>query len=118
MTFIVFHITGRVIDYGNASFKIYSYKFHTGSISAYPDANITISDDMIKDDEDFQMVIIDAALPFGVEVGHPATIFTNDNDDSKCSKMHTVYLLDIYTFITCISHDVCVFLCVTFIIRL
>ena len=90
ITFIVFHITGRVIDYGNASFKIYSYKFHTGSISAYPDANITISDDMIKDDEDFQMVIIDAALPFGVEAGHPATIFTNDNDDSKCSKMHTV----------------------------
>ena len=80
--FIIFHITGKNTDYYYASPKIYNYTFHVGSISAYPDANITITDDLVGEDEEFfQIVIIDDALQFNVEAGRPATIFMNN--DSK-----------------------------------
>ena len=79
---------GKTVDYGYALPKIYNYTFHPGSISAYPDANITISGDMIKDNEAFQMVIIDTVLPYNVEAGHPATIIMNDKG-SKYNKMHS-----------------------------
>ena len=90
--------TGRAINYGKASSNIYCYNFPAGSNSTYPDTNIKITDDMIE--TTFQMVIIDDVLPFGVEAGHPATIFTNDND-SKCSKMCSYLMYILY-----ISHDV------------
>ena len=84
----VFYIpAGGAVDYGYAPSKIYNYTFHAGSTCAYPDANITITDDMIgEDDETFQIVIIDAALPFNVKAGQPATIIINDNDSkyAKC----------------------------------
>ena len=64
--------------------KIYNYTFYAGSTCASPDANVTITDDMIREkNETFKIVIIDAALPFNVEARHPATIMINDND-SKC----------------------------------
>ena len=69
---------------------------------ASPDANITINDDIIgEDDETFKIVIIDAALPFNVAAGHPATIIINDND-SKCAVYSTMYNYLIY---------VCVYTC-------
>ena len=73
--------TGRTIDYGYAIPKIYNYTFHAGSTCASPDANITITDDTIKEDEEaFKISIIDYTLPFGVTAGDPATIKINDND--------------------------------------
>ena len=81
--------TGKAIDFGYAPSKIYNYTFHAGSICAYPDANVSITDDMMREDEEtFHIVIIDAALPFNVKPGHPATIIINDND-SKYNKMHS-----------------------------
>ena len=79
---------GKTVDYGYALPKIYNYTFRPGSISAYPDANITISGDMIQDNEAFQMVIIDAALPYNVKAGRPATILMNDKG-IKYNKMHS-----------------------------
>ena len=58
---------------------------------------------MIENDETtFQMVIIDAALPFGVE---PGTKLTSDNynNNSKCSKMHIqacMYVFNVYIHIS------------------
>ena len=78
---IDFDVTGRTIDYGYASPKIYNYTFHAGSTCASPDANITITDDLISENEEtFEISIIEAALPFGVKAGGTATIFINDND--------------------------------------
>ena len=75
------HLTGRTIDYGYALPKIYNYTFHAGSTCASPDANITITDDMISEKEEkFEVSIIEDALPFGVETDGIATIIINDND--------------------------------------
>ena len=77
------HLTGRSIDYGYATPKIYNYTFHAGSTCASPDANITITDDgESEQQETFEIIIIDAALPFGVvaDADGTATIFINDND--------------------------------------
>ena len=85
INFIAFHVTGRVNDYDYVSPMIYKYTFLAGVIVTYPAANITITNDMIENNETtFQMVIIDAALPFYVYASRPATISTNDNN-SKCS---------------------------------
>ena len=83
--FGVCSFTGRTIDYGYVPPKIYNYTFNAGSTCASPDANIAITDDKIKEDEEaFKISIIEYTLPFGVEAGGPATIMINDND-SKCS---------------------------------
>lgn len=75
------HLTGRNIDFGYKSPKIYNYTFNAGSTCAYPDANVTITDDnLFEKEETFDISIIDAALPFGVEAGLPATIIIHDND--------------------------------------
>lgn len=77
----VCHFTGRSVDYGYVSPKIYNYTFHAGAICAYPDANITITDDVNKEkDEMFEISIIPFTLPFGIKEGGPATIIINDND--------------------------------------
>ena len=77
----MFYLTGRTVDYGYELPKIYNYTFHPGSTCAYPDANITITDDMtVEKEEAFQIALIDAALPFGVRAGQPAIIIINDND--------------------------------------
>ena len=82
INFIIFHITGKTTDYYYVSPKIYNYTFYVGSISAYPDANITITDDLVGEDEEpFQIVIVDDTLQFYVEAGRPATVFITD--DSK-----------------------------------
>ena len=77
----MFYPIGKTVDYGYASPKIYNYTFHAGSTCAYPDANITINDDIIvEQNEEFEITIINAALPFGVQAGQPSTIIINDND--------------------------------------
>ena len=72
--------------------KIYNYTFHAGSTCAYPDANITITDDDIpgEKEEKFEIGIIESALPFGVDADLPATIIISDND-SKPS-IYTSYI--------------------------
>ena len=65
--------------------KIYNYTFHAGSTCASPDANITITDDTIPEDEEsFKIVMIDYTAPFGIKADDEATIKINDND-SKCT---------------------------------
>ena len=69
--------------------KIYNYTFHAGSTCASPDANITITDDMqVENEETFQIALIDAALPFGVQAGPSTTIIINDND----SEFYVAYM--------------------------
>ena len=81
MCALSFTITGRTVDYGYASPKIYNYTFYAGSTCASPDANITITDDLIAEKEEaFKISIIEGTLPFGVEAGGPATVIINDND--------------------------------------
>ena len=79
------HLIGRTVDFGYKSPKIYNYTFNVGSTCASPDANISITDDMKKEDEEtFKISIIDYSLPFGVVSGGPATITINDNDSECC----------------------------------
>ena len=81
MFFNTYYLSGRSVDFGYKTPKIYNYTFHAGSTCASPDANISITDDLISEkDETFEINIIDAALPFNVEPGLPATIIINDND--------------------------------------
>ena len=77
-------MVGGTVDFGYQPPKIYNYTFNVGSTCASPDANISITDDMVKENEEtFKISIIDYSLPFGVVSGGPATIAINDND-SKC----------------------------------
>ena len=75
------YATGKTVDYGYASPKIFNYTFYAGSTCASPDANVTITDDEISEqDEAFKISIIEGTLPFGVRAKGPATIIINDND--------------------------------------
>lgn len=75
---------------------MYNYTFYAGSTCAYPDINVTITDDMILEPEEyFEISIIRLILPFGVEAGPPAKIFINDND-SKCDKVIIIMLVNLY----------------------
>ena len=77
--------TGKAIDFGYAPSKIYNYTFHAGSICAYPDTNVSITDDRAEENEEsFHIRIIPFTLPFGVKPGDPAVFLINDND-SKCN---------------------------------
>ena len=63
-----------------------------------------IPDDMIEDNETYQIIMINTALPFNVKAGHPVILFTKDNDSlCKCSKIQS-YIC------TCIRVDMCAFL--------
>lgn len=85
INFIAFHVTESVNDYDYISPVIYHYTFLAGTVSTYPDTNISITDDLLENnDTTFQMAIIDAALPFYVYAGHPATISTSDNSKYLC----------------------------------
>ena len=95
---MIIMIAGRTIDYGYASPKIYNYTFYAGSTCASPDANITITDDLIAEKEEaFKISIIEGTLPFGVEAGGPATVIINDNDSKYAyTYLKHNYLLNVY----------------------
>ena len=47
-------------------------------------ASITITDEMMRNnDTTFQLIVIDALLPFYVEVVYPATLYTSGNDSIR-----------------------------------
>lgn len=81
----MFHFTGKPTDYDNdASPKIYNYTFPAGSVSANLAASITITDEMMRNNETtFQLIVIDALLPFYVEAVYPATLYTSGNDSIR-----------------------------------
>ena len=106
---------GKGVDYGSDTSKIYNYTFHAGSTCASPDSNITITDDMISEDEEsFHIRIMPFTLPFGVITSGPALFLIRYND-SKQLDYNCMYVLYLQTpmhtsYMTCAKayHEVCI----------